>query len=120
MKSFATKTTINASPEKIWALLTDAPHYTAWNPPVHKVGGQIAPGKKVKVYAKIANGRAFPVKVREFVPHQRMVWGSGMPFGLFKGERTFSLSPRADGQVEFSMREEFTGLMAPMITKSIP
>lgn len=39
--------------------------------------------------------------------------------GLFKGIRTYSLTPR-DGGVEFSMTEEFSGLMAPLITRSIP
>jgi hypothetical protein len=41
-----------------------------------------------------------------------MVWTGGMPLGLFKGERTFALAKAANGEVEFSMREEYTGLMA--------
>ena len=120
MKTFATTTTINAAPEKIWALLTDAPKYPGWNTTVDRVEGRIAPGEKIKVHAKISPGRAFPVKVTEFVPNQRMVWASGMPLGLFKGQRTFTLVPRAGGAVEFSMREEFTGLLEPLISKSIP
>jgi hypothetical protein len=59
------------------------------------------------------------VKVAEMVPNERMVWRGGMPLGLFKGERTYTLTPK-DGGVAFAMREEFTGLMAPLITKSIP
>ena len=59
------------------------------------------------------------MKVVEFVPGEKMVWSSGMPLGIFKGART-TLTPQPDGMVEFSMREEFTGLMAPLITKSIP
>jgi hypothetical protein len=43
-----------------------------------------------------------------------------MPFGLFKGARTFTLTPRQNGDVEFSMREEYTGLLAPLIGRSIP
>ena len=38
----------------------------------------------------------------------------GMPFGLFKGERTFTLTPRS-GAVEFAMREVFSGLLSPLI-----
>lgn len=44
---------------------------------------------------------------------------SGMPFGLFKGERTYKLTPKGDS-TEFHMREEYTGPMARMIFKSIP
>jgi hypothetical protein len=48
-----------------------------------------------------------------------MVWWDGMPLGLFKGVRTFQITPK-DGGIEFSMEEVYSGLMAPMITKSIP
>jgi len=120
MKYFAVKTSIRATPERIWALLTNAGGYTSWNNTVQKVDGKIAQGEQVTVHAKINPGRAFPVKVAEFVPSRRMVWTGGMPLGLFKGERTFTLQPGSNGDVEFSMREEYTGLMAPLIGRSIP
>ncbi len=119
MKAFSTSIQIQSSPETIWSLLTDAQGWTAWNSTVEKVEGKIAPGEQVTVYAKINPGRAFPVKVTEFVPGKRMVWSSGMPLGLFKGVRTYTLTPQSDG-TEFSMREEYSGLMASMITRSIP
>jgi hypothetical protein len=120
MKVFAVNTCIRASQERIWALLTDAAGYTRWNNTVEKVDGSIALGQRVTVRAKINPGRAFPVKVTEFEPARRMVWTGGMPLGLFKGERTFTLMPGSSGEVEFSMREEYTGLMAPLIGRSIP
>jgi len=120
MKSFSVTTLIKASPETVWKILTDAARWTEWNTTVNKVEGKIAPGEKVTVYVKINPGRAFPLKVTEFVPPQRMVWADGMPLGLFKGERTYTLTRQADGSVEFAMREVYTGLMAPMITGSIP
>ena len=43
-----------------------------------------------------------------------------MPLGLFKGQRTFALTPGENDEVEFSMREEYTGLLAPLIGRSIP
>jgi hypothetical protein len=120
MKAFAAKTTIRATPERIWNLLTDAAGYTRWNNTVDKVTGKIAPGERVTVHPKINPGRAFPVKVTEFEAPRKMVWTGGMPFGLFKGARTFTLTPRQNGDVEFSMREEYTGLLAPLIGRSIP
>jgi hypothetical protein len=72
------------------------------------------------VYSKVSPGRAFPVKVAEFTPGRKMVWSGGMPLGLFKGVRTFTLSPEADGMTTFAMREEYTGPLAPMIFRSIP
>ncbi len=49
-----------------------------------------------------------------------MVWTGGMPLGLFTGDRTYSLTPISDGEVEFTMREEYSGLLAPLISRSIP
>lgn len=119
MKSFSTSITIQSSPETIWAILTNGAEWANWNSTIDKVEGRIAPGEKITVYSKANPGRAFPLKVSEFVPGQRMIWSGGMPLGLFKGQRTYTLTPKTGG-VEFAMREEFSGLMAPLITKSIP
>lgn len=43
-----------------------------------------------------------------------------MPLGLFKGERTFTLAPQADGTTQFTTREQFSGLLLPIIGRTIP
>lgn len=120
MKVFSATTEINASPEAIWAILTDAAKYTEWDPAMLRLEGTIAAGQTITIYTKAAPQRAFKPKVAEFEPNRKMVWRSGMPFGLFKGERTFVLDPLGQNRVKFSMREEFTGPMLAMIGKSIP
>ena len=64
--------------------------------------------------------RAFPVKVTEFRPGQGMTWSGGMPLGLFRGVRTFELSPAGDGATRFRMREEYSGPLLPLIWRSMP
>jgi hypothetical protein len=49
-----------------------------------------------------------------------MVWSGGMPLGLFRGVRTYSLTPGADGTTRFHVREEYTGPMLPLIWRSMP
>ena len=120
MKAFAATTSIRATPERIWSILTDAPRYPDWNSTVDKVTGRIAPGERIAVHVKLSPGRAFPVTVATFDPPRRMVWRGGMPLGLFVGERVFDLTPRPSGIVEFSMREQFTGLLAPLIGRTLP
>jgi hypothetical protein len=119
MKTFATKIQIQAPADRVWALLTDAPGFPSWNTTVDKIEGRIALGEKITVHAKISPGRGFPVKVTALTPNERMVWSGGMPLGLFKGERTYTLEPTTGG-VEFAMREVFSGLFSPLIEKSIP
>lgn len=119
MPAFASSILIRAEPEAAWQVLVDAAAYPQWNTTVTRIDGTIALGQKVTVHAKLAPGRAFPVRVVALEAPRRMVWSGGMPLGLFKGERVFELHPRQGG-VEFSMHEDYSGLLAPLITKSIP
>lgn len=111
---------ITASPAAVWAILTDSSGYTTWDSGVTQVEGAIAPGAKIKVFSTVSPGRAFPVTVTTFEPERKMVWGSGMPLGLFKGERTFTLTPKGDGVTEFHMQEVFSGPLLPIFGRSIP
>ena len=120
MKAYEASAAIAARPEVIWAILTDATNLSNWDSGVERVEGRIAPGETIRVYVKVNPGRAFPVKVTEFTPPKRMVWSGGMPLGLFKGVRTYTLSPQGNGTTQFNMREEYTGPMLPMIWRSMP
>jgi hypothetical protein len=120
MKEYSATTTIQASPETVWAILTNAAAYPEWEPGVDRIEGRIAPGEKVTAYTKANPGRAFPATVSEFVPGRKMVWSGGMPLGLFKGVRTFTLSPEGNGSVKFTIREVFSGPLLGLIGKSIP
>jgi len=119
MKHYEASATIDAPPEQAWAILTDAPAYARWDSGVQEVDGRIAPGGKIKVVSVANPGRAFPVKVSQFEPAKRMVWSGGMPLGLFKGVRTFTLTPEGSA-TRFEMREEYTGPLLPVIWKSMP
>ncbi len=120
MRSFAATTSIRATPDTIWSILTDAASYPDWNPTVTKVDGRIAIGERVALHVTINPGRAFPVWVAAMERPTTLVWRGGMPLGLFTGERTFRLTPKSDGTVEFAMHERFTGLLAPLIGRTIP
>ena len=120
MKSYDASAAIQASSDAIWDVLTDARGYTQWDSGVVRVDGTIAPGEKITVVSSANPGRAFPVEVSEFEPGRRMVWSGGMPLGLFRGVRTFTLTPQAGGVTEFTVREEYTGPLLPLIWPSIP
>jgi hypothetical protein len=120
MKEFQTSISIHATLEAIWEILTDGPNYTTWNTTVDEVKGRIAAGQRLIIHTKMNPGRAFPLKITEFVCPRKMVWTGGMPFGLFTGERVFTLTPGGDGLVEFSMREVYSGPLTHLFEKSIP
>jgi hypothetical protein len=120
MKAFQASSTIDAAPEAIWAVLVDGPRWTEWDSAVVRLDGTIALGEKVTVRPEVNPDRGFPVTVVEFEPGRRMVRRGGMPLGLFTGTRTYTLTRQPDGTVRFDMREEYTGPLAGLITRSIP
>src|SRR4051812_35617078 len=52
---------IAAPPAVVWGLLTDGPGFTGWNTTVVKLEGAIASGSELKLTAKIAPERVFPL-----------------------------------------------------------
>lgn len=120
MKSYESRADIEASPETIWSILVDGPHYAEWENGVVRVDGTIALGNKITIVSAANPTRSFPVEVTAFEPGRRMVWSGGMPLGLFRGVRTYSLAPQQDGLTAFHMREEYTGPMLPLIWKTMP
>ena len=120
MKRFSATTTIAASPETIWAILTDATRYPEWDPTVDRIEGTIAPGNKITAYTKLSPGRAFPVTISTFEPARKMVWSGGMPLGLFRGDRTFLLTLQGETQTEVHVEEVFGGPLLPLIGRTLP
>ncbi|CAN5428437.1 hypothetical protein BH10ACT4_BH10ACT4_01370 [soil metagenome] len=120
MHSFESESTIAASPAEVWAVLSRASEWPDWDSGVDAVEGTVGPGAKVTVRSHVAPTRAFPVKVTEFAPSRSMVFTGGMPLGLFRGVRTYTVTPVDSGSTKFTMREEYSGPLLGMIGKSIP
>jgi hypothetical protein len=120
MKRYRVSRTIQAPADAIWKLLTDAGGYPGWNPAVDRIEGRIAQGETIKVFVPVNPGRTFPVKVTEFTPPKRMTWTGGMPLGLFKGVRTYTLAQAGDGATEFTMEEVYSGPLLPVFGRSVP
>lgn len=118
--TYSVTRTIDADPQVIWDLLTDASAYPEWNPAVLGIEGEVADGQRIKLTSIVNPDRQFKLRVSDVRPPNHMVWWDGMPLGLFKGVRTFTVEPQGDGASEFKMEEVYSGLMAPLITKSIP
>jgi hypothetical protein len=115
----AVSITIQAGPERIWALLTNAQDFPRWNSTVTSIGGTIAEGERLELKVPAAPERTFKPKVTALDPQRRMVWSDGMA-PMFRGVRTFNLVPQADGSTEFTMEEVFSGIMLPLIKGSLP
>jgi len=117
-KTFSRETSvgieIQASPEVIWSLLTNASGFTRWNSTVISIEGDIAPGQKIRLKSTLDPKRTFKLKVKEFQPQSKLVWGDAM------GSRTYALKNTGNGVVLFSMKEKIGGPLFPLFAKMIP
>lgn len=120
MKVYRATTTIDASAERIWQILTDAQGYPRWDPWAIKIEGVITPGARITVYTRLSPNRALAVKVTTWVPGRLMAWAWGMPFGLVTGVRRFALNPLGDDRTEFTVSETLGGPLLPLLAGAHP
>lgn len=121
MREHAASIEIDATPDKVWAIITNTPAYPSFDPTCIRVqGGLPSEGTRLHVYSTFSPERAFAVRVTTFSPPRLMIWSSGMPLGLFKGERIFKIDEIEPGKCRFTLREEFSGPMLRLIGGSIP
>lgn len=116
-KTFSRTTSISqsiqAEPAAIWSLLTNAKDFSNWNSTVISIEGEIALKEKIRLKSTLDSTRTFKLKVKEFVPNERLVWGDAM------GERVYTLQKQGDATI-FSMSEKIGGFMFPLFANKIP
>jgi uncharacterized protein YndB with AHSA1/START domain len=116
---FESSADVAAPPDAVWSVLTDGAGWSGWDSGVDGVDGRIALGETITIRSKAAPGRAFPVKVVTFDAPRTLVFSGGMPLGLFKGVRTYRLTP-SEGGTRFEMREEYGGPLLGLMWRSMP
>jgi hypothetical protein len=90
---------IAATPENVWAVLSDLASYAKWHPAFLSVTGQLAAGSKLTITTTHpASGRKIvgKVKVRTAEPDRELRWVSTMA-GVTISERVFAMDPSIDG-----------------------
>jgi hypothetical protein len=120
VKEYVSTTMIDASPEAVWAILTDGGAYREWNPEIVAIDGRIALGARITAHVRLGDGavRAVTQRVTALEAPAHMEWVGGLPLGLFVGRRSFSVTPCASG-VEFRLHLRMSGPLSPLILKSV-
>jgi hypothetical protein len=113
---------IDASPEHVWAVLTDLASYSQWHPAFLTVTGQLTAGSSLTITTTHpTSGRTMTAKVKVLTaePGRELRWVSKLA-GLTISERRFLLSPAADG-TSLVQAETYRGLGAGRgVVKVIP
>jgi hypothetical protein len=90
---------IAATPENVWAVLSDLASYPRWHPAFLSVTGQLAVGSTLTITTTHpTSGRKMTgkVKVRAVEPDRELRWVSKMA-GLTISDRVFAMGPDAGG-----------------------
>jgi hypothetical protein len=122
MKEIHTEIEINAPAEKVWQVLTDFAAYPEWNPFVRRGEGEISVGARLHIYIQPSGGKGMSFRPTVLVadPNREFRWlGHLWLPGLFDGEHSFVIKPLGDGRVRFVQREQFGGLLVPLLWKML-
>ena len=106
---------IQATPQQVWAVLTDTAAYPDWNPFIISSSGKIQAGATLTNVMHDATGNTtFTPTVLVAEPGHELRWvGRFPPGGIFTGEHTFTITQVRPGVVLLTQRENFTGVAVP-------
>jgi hypothetical protein len=122
MRELDTNIEINATPQRVWQILTDFESYPRWNPFIKSIGGEPKEGSRLKVFIQPPGSRGMTFKpvVLKAEPGRELRWlGHLLVPGLFDGEHRFVIEPKGESRVIFTQAESFKGLLVPLFWKSL-
>ena len=117
-----TEIEIHASPEVVWNLLTDTNRFPEWNPFIRRLSGELTVGNRLAVFLQPSGSRGmeFKPRVLKVEPNRELRWLGNLWFpGLFDGEHSFQIEPLAAKSVLFHQQETFTGILIPLLMRTL-
>lgn len=121
MKELRTEIEIQATPEKVWQVLTNLDKYPEWNPFIHHAIGKAQVGEKVDItFRSGSKEMTLHCTVIKLEPNRELCWKYHVILpGLFRGEHSFTIEPMGANKVRFVDREIFNGLLVALQAKDI-
>ena len=122
MKNIHTEIEINASPEKVWSILADFEKYPEWNPFITSIKGNLQEGAKLNARIELVDSKAMTFKPTclKAEHNSELRWlGHLLVKGIFDGEHIFKMKAIEGGKTKFVQAENFSGLLVPMMWKSL-
>src|SRR5262245_39895307 len=100
----------------------DFPGHASWNPFIRSLDGVPRVGESLNVLIQPAGSRGmrFRPTVQSVEPGRGFRWkGKLLIPGLFDGEHFFELEPKSDTDMTFRHGEVFSGLLVPLLRRSL-
>ena len=121
MKELRTEIEIQATPDKVWQVLTNLDKYPEWNPFIYHAIGKIKVGGKVNITFKSGSKEmTLHCTVVKVEPNKELRWKYHVALPvLFSGEHSFIIEQIDDSKIRFIDREIFNGLLVSSQAKDI-
>lgn len=122
MHNVVTEIEIEATPERVWAILLDFPAHPEWNPFVRSIKGVAKVGERltVSIQPKGAKAMTFRPTVLTATPNVELRWlGHFLIPGIFDGEHYFQITQLAPRRVRFVQGERFSGILVLFAKSSL-
>lgn len=112
-KSVHSEVLINASPDRVWAVLTNGAEYDSWNSVIHSLEGELIEGNKVKFMFNQEEDKSYQITatVKEILPNELLNQKGGMP-GIMTFNHRYIIE-QTDGGTRMTIHEDYRGLMVP-------
>ena len=122
MKVLKTDIDINAPKNKVWDILVDFENYPKWNPFIKSIRGDLKVRNRLEVIIQLPGSKKFRLtpKVASCKQFHRFSWlGSVFIYGLFDGHHIFELEENGDRGCTLIHKEEFSGILVPLLWKKL-
>lgn len=113
MESFESEALILAGTPIVWDVLTDTGNYTVWDSGVLEVTGELHRPGRVRIRTAHRGRRSFRARI-ELNPRQVITWTIGLPLGLARVIRTFTLTDYT-GITHLTVRDTATGPLRRLV-----
>lgn len=122
MRSIITEIEINAPSSRVWSILTDFDNYPSWNPFIKSFEGKPVVGNRFKVKIQPPGSKAMTFKpiCLKMEENREFRWLGHLFFkGVFDGEHIFELNETDDQKTIFVQKENFKGILVPLLWKQL-
>ena len=112
-KSVHHETTVSASPEEVWAVLTDTRRYPEWNPVITSATGRLEQGQVVKYTFRQDESNEYVISatVKKMASARLLNQVGGTP-GILTFNHRYVLDPLPSG-TRITIHEDYKGIFVP-------
>jgi len=118
MRSIESTTTVDATREQVWDVLSASEQYADWNPFITRVDGPLEVGSRptLRIAPHGRKGMTFRPRITHASPEHGLRWKGRLVLpGLCDAEHAILLEQLSETRTRVVQRESFRGVLVPFL-----